>query len=57
MLHFYTLCSWIVKMTITQCNLQIQCSLYLNTNGIFHRTRTHHLKNLYGNTSDPEHSK
>ena len=38
-------CSWIgriniVKMTITQSNLQIQCNPYQTTNGIFHRTRT-----------------
>ena len=29
----------IVKMTITKCNLQIQCNPYQITNGIFHRTR------------------
>ena len=38
------LCSWVgristVKMTITKCNLQIQCNPYQITNGIFHRTR------------------
>ena len=38
-------CSWvgrinIVKITITKCNLQIQCDPYQITNGIFHRTRT-----------------
>ena len=38
-------CSWIgriniVKMNTTQSNLQIQCSLYQVTNGIFHRART-----------------
>ena len=38
-------CYWIrrinmVKMTITQSKLQIQCNLYKTTNGIFHRTRT-----------------
>ena len=32
---------------ITQGSLQIQCNLYQNTNGIFHRTRTN---NFYGNT-------
>ena len=30
----------IMKMTITQSNLQIQCNPYKITNGIFHRTRT-----------------
>ena len=34
----------IVKMTITQGNLQIQCNPYQITNGIFHRTRTKNLK-------------
>ena len=38
-------CSWvgrinIVKITITKCNLQIQCNPYQSTDGIFHRTRT-----------------
>ena len=28
----------------TQSNLQIQCNPYQTTNGIFHRTRTNHLK-------------
>ena len=40
-------CSWtgrinIVKMTILQSNLQIQCNPYQTTNGIFHTTRTKH---------------
>ena len=39
------LCPWIgriniVKMTILQSNLQIQCNPYQITNGIFYRTRT-----------------
>ena len=38
----------------TKCNLQIQCSPYQITNGIFHRTRTKKLQNSYGNTKDPE---
>ena len=28
----------------TQGNLQIQCNLYQNTNGIFHRTRINNFK-------------
>ena len=30
----------IVKMSITQSNIQIQCNPYQATNGIFQRTRT-----------------
>ena len=30
----------ILKMTITKCNLQIQCNPYQISDGIFHRTRT-----------------
>ena len=53
-------CSWVgridlVKMTILpNCNLQIQCDPYQNTNGIFHRTRTKKFHNSYGNTKDPQ---
>ena len=36
----------------TQSNLQIQFNPYQITNGIFHRTRTKNLKNLYGDTKD-----
>ena len=53
------LCSWVgristVKMTITKCNLQIQCYPYQITNGIFHRTRTKKFHNSYGNTKNPQ---
>ena len=41
----------------TQNNLQIQCNPYQTTNGIFHRTRTKKIHNLYGNTKDPEEPK
>ena len=42
-------CSWIgriniVKMSILQSNLQIQCNPYQTTSGIFHRTRTNNFK-------------
>ena len=46
-------CSWIrrkdtLKMAIlTEGNLQIQCSPYQITNGIFHRTRRIYFLNLY----------
>ena len=32
-----------------QSSLQIQCNPYQATNGIFHRTRTKKIHNLYGN--------
>ena len=42
-------CSWIeriniVKMSILQSNLQIQCNPYQTTSGIFHRTKTNNFK-------------
>ena len=39
-------------MTITQDNLQIQCSSYKITNGIFHRTRAKNLKICMEETKD-----
>ena len=42
----------IVKMTITQGNLQIQCSSYQITNGIFHTTRTENLNIRMEETKD-----
>ena len=41
----------------TQSNLQIECNSYQITNGIFYGTRTETLKNLYGDTKDPEQPK
>ena len=40
---------------ITQGNLQIQCNLYQNTNGIFHRTRTNNFK--HKNPKQPKQSR
>ena len=37
-----------------QGNLQIQYNPYQTTSGIFDRTGTKNLKNLYGNTNGPE---
>ena len=34
----------VVKMTILPKTIYSQCNLYQITNGIFHRTRTNHLK-------------
>ena len=35
---------WARVLITTQGNLQIQCNPYQITNGIFHKTRTKHLK-------------
>ena len=57
-------CSWtgrinIVKMTITQSSLQIQCNPYQTTKCIFHRTTTTTTKiyDLYENAKDPREPK
>ena len=38
----------------TQGNLQIQCNLYQNTNGIFHRSRTNNSESCKETQKDHE---
>ena len=40
-----------------QSNLQIQCNLYITSNGIFHRSKIKKFHNLYGYTKRPKESK
>ena len=54
--HVHGLEEYCSNFHTIKSNLQIQCNLHQNSNGIFHKNQTNNL-NLYGNTKYPKQPK